>query len=169
MAAPYPDMAAVEQALLARLAADERLTQWAALCISLPAITQDSWAKLFTRFPAVGTYCARATYSAAHQGNATAETAPMAIICAGANYRLPSAARAGGPEQPGALQVVEACRRAVDGWGPEANLRSIRPTGWTLAWANNQTAVCALTVEVELIRPRVPTDGELKAYGSIQE
>ena len=163
----YPDMAAVEEALLKRLKADQQLIDWNAQITELPAINKDSWAKLFTRFPAVGTYCAKGSYESNPTLRATVERCPLALLCAGWSYRTAADARVGGPDKPGANQVVEHCRLVVDAWQPEGNLQSIRPTGWTLAWANNQIAVCVLEVEIELIRPGAPTQEELEADGSI--
>jgi hypothetical protein len=163
----YPDVAAVEEALVERLKADQRLIAWNAQITSLPAINKDSWARLFARFPAVGTYCAQGSYEENPTLRATVERCPLALLCAGGGYRTAADARKGGLEEPGANQVVERCRLVVDAWQPEGNLQSIRPTGWKLAWANNQIAVCVLDVEIELIRPGALTQEELEADGSI--
>jgi hypothetical protein len=163
----YPDMATVETALLARLEAHQRLIDWNAEIISLPAINPDSWAELFSRYPAVGTYCAQGTYEEAPAMRATIERCTLALLCAGEGFRTAADARTGGFDSPGALHLVEACRLVAADWQPEGNLQNIRPSGWKLAWANNQIAVCVLDVEVKLLRPNAPTQEELKADGSI--
>ncbi len=162
----YPDVIAVEQDLLQRLRDDRRLADWGAEVAPLPGFTKDGWARLFARYPAVGTYCARAEYRE-QAGQARLEVAPLAILCAGANYRAPAAALSGDSEQPGATHLVERCRQVVETWPLDgSNLRALRPLRWSLAWCSSQIAVCVLEVEATLARPARPTPGEIDAYGS---
>lgn len=163
----YPDMAAVELALLARLHINQRLKDWQTLIVPLPVFNLDGRAKLFAKYPAVGTYCGRATYSTDYVGRACNEQATLSIFCGGDNYRDPAGARAGDDEQVGVMQLIEACRLVVEGWGGDANIQEMVPTGWEMVWTNNQIAVGALTVNVKLTRPIVPTEGELKDHGSV--
>jgi len=163
----YPDVIALEFDLLDWLRADLRLQAWRIACESLPGFNRDQWAKLFNKMPAVGTYCAQATYKPVQPGITESEISPLAIICAGANMRSKAAPRVGDEHEPGAGHIVEACRQVVIATPTNGtNIESMKPTGWQLVWCSTQIAVIALTIEVTLTRSIVPTPGEVEAYGS---
>lgn len=163
----YHSIAAVEDELLERLAADPRLADWRAEITALPVLSgKEAEARLFGRFPAVGTYAPKGEYAPGQGAAPVVETAPIYLICAGSNLRSPDSPRRGGPDTAGAHQVVEACRRVVEAWPREGNLQSIRPARWWLAWGNKQLAVCVLEVEVKLARSLTPAPEETEAYGS---
>jgi hypothetical protein len=165
----YPDVIAVEFALLEWLRADQQLKDWRVEFSSLPGFNRGEWEKLFRSMPAVGTYCAQGKYERGHKAHKN-EISPLAVICAGSNYRRPGAPRVGDDQEPGAGHLVEACRRVIEGAQlMGTNLKSMDPTGWQLVWCNTKIAVCALTVEVTLTRPTVPTPPEVEAYGSSYE
>lgn len=165
----YPDAISLELELLDRLKADKLLTDWRVEVSQLPGFNRDAWEKLFRRFPAVGTYCAKADYSR-HDGMTERETAPLVMICAGQNLRNEAAPRMGDHDQPGAVHLVGRCREIVRRWPlPDSNLQYLIPKNWQLVWCNSQIAVCALVVEAVLTQPIAPTPEEIEAYGSSLE
>jgi hypothetical protein len=165
----YPDVIAFEFALLDMLRANQRLKDWRVEFSSLPGFNRDEWEKLFLTMPAIGTYCAQAKYEKQDRASLN-EVAPLAIICAGANYRRPGAPRVGDEHEPGAGHLVAACHWIISQWPTEGtNIKSITPQGWDLVWCNTKIAVCALIIQVTLTRPIKPTGPEVEAYGSSYE
>ena len=161
-----PGGISVEDLLLERLHADQRLADWRVEIISVPGFGGESAARLFKRYPAVGTYCPGGEYQSTPGDTIITETCHVALLCAGANYRAASAARRGGPELPGANHLVDACRRILQEWRPGGNVAEVSPIRWRLGWSNSQIAVCVLEARVVLARPLVPTPQEVEAYGS---
>ena len=163
--AKFPSMAAVEDALLDVFRADQRLTDWDATIITVPGFSEKKVvARLFARFPGVGTFLPSGEYGGS--GIQRTETAPLWIFCAGQNFSNPALPRRGGPHEPGALQLVGHCAQIIEGWNPGGNIRHIQPERWQAVWNSNQISVHALICSVEIWRPAAPIQEEINAYGS---
>jgi hypothetical protein len=160
----YPSIIELEEAMIARLKNDSKLTGWKVHVTSVPGLSKVSEiAQLFSCFPAIGTYSADGIYKTAN--SITEETCPLWILCAGQNLRSPSAPSRGDKNSPGSLHILNRCRDRIESWERHGNLKSIQPTDWRLAWCNKQIAVHVLRVEVEITRPQALTDEEIETYG----
>jgi hypothetical protein len=165
----YGDLIAVEFAVLDALAADQQLKAWGIEPESLPGLSKhDELARLFRRHPAAGLYTPRGTFERSQDGNIQYECGRILILAAGANYRSPSAPRAGGPKLPGANHIISRFAQIITATWPEptGNIAEIKPKNWSLVWCNRQIAVCVLEIETKLARPLPPSPQEIKAYGT---
>lgn len=169
MSVLFPDAIALEMALMEMLAADERLAGWGAKVVALPGLTKGKKEpQLFKHLPGVGTYCPQGRYEncVAAPGQLTDEALSLFVFCAGDNLRSAAAPRIGDDQKPGTAHLVAHCRRLVMAWQPGGNSKDIEPKGWQVLWAGNQTSVIALQIAATLTYPKVPTEEEIKAYGS---
>lgn len=109
--------------------------------------------QLFARTPAVGTYIPGGEFGL-HDAGQT-ERITGWLLCAAQNARSPGAALRGDLHYEGAWDLLARVAQAVTIRQPEANIAGCTPLRWKLAACNTQLAVCALHVQVDMVR-RLP-------------
>jgi hypothetical protein len=117
---------------------------------------QEALRGVFKRLPALGTYVPSGKWT--YQDGLQSETLDCWVLCAAANSREVGAPLRGDNQDPGAWDLVEYVRKAVTGKAPDENISDCRPLTWRLLWCNDQTAVCAVELEISIVRPVVRPD-----------
>lgn len=140
-----------EDAVLQALQADPTLTSEVKTWMAMPAMDEETLARLVRQYPAVGVVSPDGEYDY-KTGSVQNETATILVLCIHRNLRSPTAALRGGADgEVGAWELLDRCRAVLLNWAPGSSILECLPVRRSLLFVGDKWSAVSLEIKV-LIR-----------------
>jgi phage gp37-like protein len=137
-----------ENAVLGALQADPTLASMVKTWMAMPAMDEETLARLVRQYPAVGVISPDGEYDY-RTGSIQNETATILVLCIHRNLRSPTAALRGGAEgETGAWEILDLCRAVLLDWAPGSSILKCLPVRRSLLFVGDKWSAVSLEIKI---------------------